>query len=157
MPGPTRWRGDLINHLIHAGKVSFDTLSSRAYAILQIVQRAVRADPSLVKNNTLPERQLDSPDDIILNRRVAAESTVLLKNDLGVLPLDVKKIKKLAVIGPNVKTRTVSGGGSAFLLSSYVVTPLEGIEAALEGTEIDVIYSPGCYGSLLLFQPLNSF
>ncbi|KAK0482182.1 glycoside hydrolase family 3 protein [Armillaria novae-zelandiae] len=130
MPGPTRWRGDLINHLIHAGKISYDTLSSRSYAILQIVQRAVRADPSLVKNNTLPERELVSPDDIILNRKVAAESIVLLKNDLGVLPLDVKKIRKLA-------TRTVSGGGSAFLLSSYVVTPLEGIEVALEGTEID--------------------
>ncbi|KAK0454089.1 glycoside hydrolase family 3 protein [Desarmillaria tabescens] len=145
MPGPTRWRRDLINHLIHAGKISFDALSSRAYAILQVIQRAVRADPSLVKNNTLPERQLDSPDDITLNRRLAAESIVLLKNDLGVLPLDMKKIKKLAVIGPNAKTRTVSGGGSAFLLSSYVVTPLEGIEAALQGTNINVVYSPGCY------------
>ncbi|KAG7448394.1 beta-glucosidase [Guyanagaster necrorhizus] len=145
MPGPTRWRGDLINHLIHAGKISFNTLSSRVYAILQIVQRAVLADPSIVKNNMLPERQLDSPDDIILNRRVAGESIVLLKNDLGVLPLDMNKIRKLAVIGPNAKTRTVSGGGSAFLLSSYIVTPLEGIEAALGGTDIDVVYSPGCY------------
>lgn len=45
----------------------------------------------------------------------------------------------------NAKARVASGGGSAFLKASYVVSPLDGILAnAPEGTEIK--YSVGCYG-----------
>ncbi|KAH8077419.1 glycosyl hydrolase family 3 C-terminal domain-containing protein, partial [Filobasidium floriforme] len=46
---------------------------------------------------------------------------------------------------PNARTRTVSGGGSAYLTSSYVVTAWDGIVAALEGSGVEVVYSAGCY------------
>ncbi|KAM0751563.1 glycoside hydrolase family 3 protein [Meredithblackwellia eburnea MCA 4105] len=152
MPGPTRWRGALVNHLMHAGKITLDTLNERAFAVLQIVQRACRADVNIVKENGLPERTHDTPEDRALNRKTAAEAIVLLKNDLDVLPFNLAKSggkKKLAVIGPNAKTRTVSGGGSAFLTSSYVVTPLDGITETLKekgNGDWEIEYSPGCYG-----------
>lgn len=82
-----------------------------------------------------------------LNRKIAAESIVLLKNDRQALPL--RDIKTLAVVGPNAQQRTVSGGGSAYLLSSYVVTPLEGLTAAAEARGVSVEHAPGCYGELL--------
>ena len=52
---------------------------------------------------------------------------------------------KVAVIGPNAKERVISGGGSAQLKASYVVTPYEGLVAhAPEGVEM--AYEVGCYG-----------
>lgn len=38
---------------------------------------------------------------IALAREMADESTVLLKNEGGLLPLDINKLKSIAVIGPN--------------------------------------------------------
>lgn len=100
----------------------------------------------MVQQNSQPEQYRDSSSDQELNRRVAAEAIVLLKNSAQVLPLDPTKIKRIAVIGPNAKTRTVSGGGSAYLTSKYVVTPLEGIQQAFQGTGVEVTYAAGCYG-----------
>ncbi|GAA6031057.1 hypothetical protein JCM8097_003983 [Rhodosporidiobolus ruineniae] len=144
MPGPTRFRGDLANHLIAAGKIELETLDARAYAVLQIVQRAIQGDIELVRNNTKPEVPSDNAADREACREVTAETIVLLKNDKEVLPLQKEKLKKVAVIGPNAKTRTVSGGGSAYLTASYVVTPLDGIKEALDG-QAEVVYSAGCY------------
>jgi beta-glucosidase len=83
-----------------------------------------------------------------LNRKFAADGIVLLKNENHVLPLDASKIKTLAVVGPNINVRTVSGGGSAYLSSSYVVTPLEGIRRAAQEHGIKVKAEIGCYGEL---------
>lgn len=127
-----------------------EALDARAYAILQVVQRACISDIELVRTNTAKEGVHDTPQDRFLNRRTAAEAIELLKNEGNVLPLSKKIIKTLAVIGPNAKTRTVSGGGSAFLTSSYVVTPLEGLKTTVEGTGIELKYSTGCYGELFL-------
>jgi beta-glucosidase len=110
------------------------------------VQRAAAADPELIATNTQEEIYRESAEDRALNRQLAADSIVLLKNSRDVLPLDRAKIRKIAVVGPNAKTRTVSGGGSAYLTSKYVVTPLEGIQRLFEG-KAEVVYSAGCYGT----------
>jgi beta-glucosidase len=46
-------------------------------------------------------------------RRIAEQSTVLLKNKSGVLPLDRTKVKSIAIIGAHADTGMISGGGSA--------------------------------------------
>ena len=72
-----------------------------------------------------------------LNRRMAEESIVLLKND-GILPL--RRDLRVAVIGPNADSRDV-------LLGNYNGTPsvyytlLRGIQEACEG---EVLYAEGC-------------
>ena len=114
----------------------------------QTIQRAIKASPDTIKRNQDPEVARDDPDDRLLNRKLAAESIVLLKNSEGVLPLDTTKMRKILVTGPNARSRTVSGGGSAYLTSSYIVTAWDGIVAALEGSGIEVVYTPGCYGKL---------
>jgi beta-glucosidase len=116
--------------------------------VSQTIQRAIRASPETIKHNQDPEVARDDPDDRLLNRKLAAESIVLLKNSEGVLPLDTTKIRKILVTGPNARSRTVSGGGSAYLTSSYIVTAWDGIVGALEGSGIEVVYTPGCYGKL---------
>ncbi len=144
-PGPAEYRGRLVVKQLHANKISQKSIDDRAYAILQIIQRSVQADIDLVRHNSDKERPTNNQEDRALNRTVAAEAIVLLKNSAGVLPLK-KEAKSVLVIGPNAKIRTVSGGGSAYLTSNYVVTPLEGIQAGLEGTGTEVKYASGCYG-----------
>ena len=46
-------------------------------------------------------------------RRLAEESTVLLKNKDGVLPLDRAKVHSIAIIGAHADMGMISGGGSA--------------------------------------------
>ncbi len=64
-----------------------------------------------------------------LAREAAAKSIVLLKNDHAALPL--RAGESLAVIGRLAATRNTGDGGSSNTQPAYVVTPLEGIQAAL--------------------------
>ncbi|MDR2848164.1 MAG: glycoside hydrolase family 3 C-terminal domain-containing protein [Bacteroidales bacterium] len=72
--------------------------------------------------------------------KMSRQSLVLLKND-GVLPLQKEKLKKIALVGPNVNDPEVQlGNYNGF--PSKIITPLDGIKEKLPNTEI--IYTPGC-------------
>lgn len=136
MPGPTRFRGQALVHALTSNKVSEKTLDDRVRKVLELVRLASGAGiPEYA-----PERQLNRPEDRALLRRAAAESTVLLKNDDGILPLN--PAKKTLVLGPNADIAAYCGGGSASLLSYYTVTPRQGIADRSEAVE----FTQGVYG-----------
>ena len=70
----------------------------------------------------------------------AEKSLVLLKNT-GILPLDNKKYKTIAVIGPNADSRTALEGNYNGLSDRYT-TFLNGIQDRFEGR---VIFAEGCH------------
>ncbi|THH09589.1 hypothetical protein EW146_g8641 [Bondarzewia mesenterica] len=144
MPGPPRWRTpNLIYHSLSSQKLRIPTLDARVFTLLTFVQKLARQNPSVVFGDGI-ERSQDSPARRAFARRVAAAGIVLLKNDRAVLPLAPEHAKRIAIIGPNVRARIISGGGSAALKSTYVITPWEGIVAAApEGVEMR--YTVGCY------------
>ena len=72
----------------------------------------------------------------------AQKSMVLLKND-GVLPLSLDTLKTIAVIGPNADSQPCLYGNYNGTSSRYV-TFLEGIRTACEG-KARVLYSEGCH------------
>ncbi len=71
--------------------------------------------------------------------RAACKSLVLLKND-GLLPLDIGRIKTLAVIGPDAAGIHL-GGYSAE--TGHSVSILEGIQQKV-GKRVKVLYAEGC-------------
>ncbi len=75
-----------------------------------------------------------------LARQSAREVITLLKNEGGLAPLDLRKYKTIAVIGPNAN-RTLLGGYSG--VPKHEVTVLEGIKARV-GDRAKVVYSEGC-------------
>ncbi|HTV81875.1 MAG TPA: glycoside hydrolase family 3 N-terminal domain-containing protein [Acidobacteriaceae bacterium] len=72
--------------------------------------------------------------------RAAHEAITLLKNENGVAPLNLDKIKTIAVIGPNAN-RTLLGGYSG--VPKQEITVLDGIRAKVGG-RARVLYSEGC-------------
>src|SRR5260370_28941233 len=66
---------------------------------------------------------------------------VLARKD-GILPLTPALLRRVAVIGPNAEQVCIRGGGSARVAPAYVVTPLQGLAAALEG-QAEIVHAPG--------------
>jgi beta-glucosidase len=73
-------------------------------------------------------------------RRAASEVITLLKNEKNLLPLNAKKLRTIAVIGPN-SNRSLLGGYSG--IPNFDVTVLEGIKAKV-GKKTRVLHSEGC-------------
>ncbi|RFU24391.1 hypothetical protein B7463_g11945, partial [Scytalidium lignicola] len=142
MPGPSKWRGQLITHSLMAKTLSPITLDDRVRNILKLISRVGKTG---VPQNA-PEGSRDVPETAALLRKIAGESIVLLKNERNVLPLDASKT--VAIIGPNAKMAAYCGGGSASLLPYYTVTPFDGISS--KATPSNVKYSVGCYSHLML-------
>ena len=72
--------------------------------------------------------------------KAARKSMTLLKND-GILPLDLRKLQTIAVIGPNADSQTALEGNYNGKSSRYV-TFLEGIRQACDG-KARVMYALG--------------
>ncbi len=69
-----------------------------------------------------------------LARQIAARSFVLAANPAGLLPLSASSLSSLALIGALAKDARVLGGGSATVFPEHIVSPLEGLSAALPAT-----------------------
>lgn len=72
--------------------------------------------------------------------RAAQESIVLLKNN-GILPLDENKIRTIAVIGPQADSRVALEGNYTPKADRYI-TMLEGVQDRFNGR---VIFAEGCH------------
>jgi len=68
-------------------------------------------------------------------RLVTQKSVVLLKNEKHILPIDVNKVKKIAVFGNRAEKVLKDWYGAK---PSYRVSPLDGIKAKVEGTDVEV-------------------
>jgi beta-glucosidase len=149
MPGPPRWRAPLlVQHALSAQKVLIPTIDERAKTMLSFIQRLARLNRDIVFGDGKEHTREPTPQVREFCRRLAARGIVLLRNETSVLPLKApngdKKLK-VAVIGPNAKGYVISGGGSAALKASYVVTPYQGLQDNKpDGVELS--YHIGCYG-----------
>ena len=89
----------------------------------------------------IPYEEVESSGHLALSVKAAEESMVLLKNN-GILPLKKENLKTVGVIGPNANSRAALIGNYHGTASRYV-TILEGIQDYL-GEEARVMTSPGC-------------
>ncbi len=100
----------------------------------------------------IPYEVVECQKHLSVARRAAEESVVLLKND-GLLPLAKAKMHTIGVIGPNADSRAALMG-NYYGTSSRYITVLEGIQQ-IAGDDVRVMYSEGCHISLDKPDPLS--
>ncbi|MDW5288121.1 glycoside hydrolase family 3 N-terminal domain-containing protein [Formosa sp. PL04] len=86
---------------------------------------------------------------VALAEKMATESIVLLKNANNLLPLNLKAIKNIAVIGPNAKSDEM---GTYSMINDDVVNILKGITNYV-GKSAKVNYAEG--GKIAKFESIN--
>lgn len=103
------------------------------------------SEPKVIDTKTVNAGRKEHQD---FSYEMAKKAIILLKNDNNVLPLDLSKIKSLAVIGPNAHenrpkkgTYSLLGGYSG--LPPYYVSALDGIKAKV-GDKVKINYAKGC-------------
>ena len=92
--------------------------------------------------DAIPYTECDTDEHDALAQLAAEKSMTLLKND-GVLPLRADKIRTLAVVGPNADSRRVLIG-NYHGTPSRAVTFLEGLRTWCAAHGIRILYSQGC-------------
>jgi beta-glucosidase len=132
--------------LVAAGKVTQAQLDAAVLPILEAKYQLGLFDHPYVDESKV-DATLTRPEGLALERKLAARSMVLLKNDNHTLPLG-KSIKKIAVIGPLAdSTRDIEGGWTVEGLfggggKSHPVTVLAGIRNKL-GSSAQIDYVAG--------------
>jgi beta-glucosidase len=99
--------GEPLKKAVQEGKVSQSELDDHVRRVLRAEFAAGIVDFPLKRNVVDVEAGFETA------RKISEQSSVLLKNDKGILPLDASKIRSIAVIGAHADTSMISGGGSA--------------------------------------------
>jgi beta-glucosidase len=107
----------------------------RVLRILFITGFFDRIDP-------LEKKPVDTFEQRAVARAAAVQSIVLLKNTGNLLPLDVKKVRSIALIGPNAEINRLAGGSSAPVSPDYSWKPADGIRERTAGS-LQVSYALG--------------
>ena len=108
--------------------------------------------PDMVPYSSITPYKLDSKENRALALEVAQKSIVLLKNE-DILPLNKKKIKSIAVIGPNAAEAQL---GIYAGFPNIQVSPLEGIKKRAAVLGIKVEYALGCTITGGALRPVES-
>jgi beta-glucosidase len=121
--------GDKLVAAVRDGRVPAEVVDDQVRRVLRLAARvgALAAAPESV-----PPAARPAPiDGAGLARQLAARSFVLASNAAGLLPLDAPALTSVALIGALAKEARVLGGGSATVFPEHIVSPLEGLAAAL--------------------------
>ena len=128
--------------LLEQRKLSMATIDEAVRRVLRIKYRLGLFDKPYTDETREPGSLL-RPESLRLAREAAARSTVLLKNDRGVLPLP-KNVRSVAVIGPLAdNARAPLGPWNGDGREENTITMLAGIKAAVS-PQTNVVYAKGC-------------
>lgn len=152
--------GEALVAAVRAGDVAEEVVDDKVRRVLRLAARVgilpgvPPADPAA---SAPPETGSAPFDGATVAREVAIRSFVLARNrvaeadardggdavrDAGpLLPLDAGRLRRVAVLGALAADARIQGGGSAQVTPPHVVSPLEGLTAALPG--VDVVHAVG--------------
>ncbi|MEW1723204.1 glycoside hydrolase family 3 C-terminal domain-containing protein [Streptomyces sp. NPDC093109] len=129
MPGPRTVYGEALVEAVRAGTVPERDVDEAVRRVLLLAARAGILDgaPAAVPAAALPA-PVDGP---ALAREIARRSFVLVRNENGTLPLTPGADTTVALSGAAARHARILGGGSATVFPDHIVSPLDGLAAAL--------------------------
>lgn len=123
---------------IKEGKIGTKELDDKVRRILRLAFRTTM-------NRNRPYGAMLSEEHIAAARKIGEEGIILLQNKKNILPIDLNRTKKIAVIGENALKMMTVGGGSSSLKVQYECSPLDGIKRRI-GDGIEISYARGYVG-----------
>ncbi|WP_239073122.1 beta-d-glucosidase [Sediminihabitans luteus] len=152
MPGPDGAWGDGLLAAVRAGDVAEHELDDKVLRLLRLAVRvgalapddAAASDPAAARHpGTFGEFGTTSASSAYL-RELTARAMVVLKDDAGLLPLDVAGgaggtgRPTVSLLGPGAVDLFLQGGGSSFVVPDHVSDPVAELRAALPGVDVTV-------------------
>lgn len=131
-----------LRELVKEGGLSEELINDRVRDILRVKFLVGLFDAPYQTDLAGADEEVENPTNEDVALQASRESIVLLKNDKQTLPLDIDRIKTIAVCGPNADKES-------YALTHYgplavdVTTVLEGIQAKVED-KAEVLYTKGC-------------
>lgn len=131
-----------LRELVREGGLSEDVINDRVRDILRVKFLVGLFDRPYQTDLKGADEEVEKAANEEVALQASRESIVLLKNDKDVLPLEISKIRKIAVCGPNADE-------DSYALTHYgplaveVTSVLEGIQEKTKG-KAEVLYTKGC-------------
>jgi beta-glucosidase len=138
MPSPRFMNPKTLLPAIKSGEVKESTIDDKVLRLLRTELRYGFTD----RPQFDPSNSTYSTADRPIALQGAREGITLLKNEGQILPLDVSKIKTIAIVGPDAWPAVPGGGGSSQASAFQPVSIVTGI-AHLVGPDVHVLYTRG--------------
>ena len=133
----SQYLGPALLDSVKSGAVAESVIDERVREILRV--RMV-IDP--VPEDKANKEMTAKPEQAQIAYEVATQSIVLLKNEGGLLPIDLNKVKTIAVIGDNADKIMATGGVGAGVKALYEITPIAGLRNRI-GDKAQIVYAQG--------------
>ncbi len=152
MPIPILYEKTKLHKAFTEEKITLEDIDHLIKRILKVYAKVGMFEDE--KN--LPKGERNTKGHQQLARKISEEGIVLLKNGNNLLPLDITKMQKIAVLGPNLKKKfgKFLSGGAAAVSPPYEITPLQGLKEKCKG-RVKIIKDPSKADVVLLFMGLN--
>jgi beta-glucosidase len=135
----------LLDEAVNRGLVTMQELDRAVLRVLMLkFELGLFEQPYLDENKGIMDYSVDSHPQ---SYRLAVESAVLLKNKDHILPLELNKLRSIAVIGPNAdEIYHQLGDYTPPLREGEGITVLQGLQNMIReaGAEVELRYSRGC-------------
>jgi beta-glucosidase len=141
MPGTDGPWGDGLLDAVRSGEVDVTELDDKVVRILRLADRVGALGVDGATPPAPGHRAAAAPETPALLRELAARAMVVLKDDAGLLPLDLEALAVrpdgtpgvVALLGPAAVEPFVQGGGSGFVNPDHLELPVPALRAALPG------------------------
>jgi len=132
MPGDEQMIAKTLLPALASGTITEMELNDKITRILRVCFRFGFFD----RNQTIATIPNDDPESAQVSLDLARGGIVLLKNQDNILPLNTKKIKRVAFIGPNADTYN-TGGGSSQTDPFHSISTLEAFKKIAKNVKVD--------------------
>jgi len=132
MPGNEQMIAKTLLPALASGTITEMELNDKITRILRVCFRFGFFD----RNQTIATIPNDDPESAQVSLDLARGGIVLLKNQDNILPLNTKKIKRVAFIGPNADTYN-TGGGSSQTDPFHSISTLEAFKKIAKNVKVD--------------------